>query len=69
MICRALALVASKNKLDPLASATQRTSVERESGVNLGGDTARDDLEDLGTEADKESVHGVLSLLLEVTEV
>jgi len=69
MICRALALVASKNKLDPLSSATQRTSVEREGGVNLGGDTARDDLEDLGTEADKESVHGVLSLLLEVTEV
>jgi voltage-gated potassium channel Kch len=27
--------------------------VERESGVDLGGDTAGDDLEDLGTEVDE----------------
>jgi hypothetical protein len=49
-----------QRRLEPL------TSVEGERGVNLGGDTAGDDLEDLGTELDEQTVHGVLGLLLEV---
>ena len=40
--------------------------VEGEAGVDLGGDTARDNLEDLLTEFDEKSVHGVLGLLLEL---
>jgi hypothetical protein len=38
------------------------TLVVREGSVNLGGDTAGNDLEDLGTESDEETVHGVLAL-------
>jgi hypothetical protein len=49
-----------QRRLEPL------TSVEGERGVNLGGDTAGDDLEDLGTELDEQTVHGVLGLLLEI---
>lgn len=36
--------------------------VERELGVNLGRDSTGDDLQDLSTELDEESVHGVLGL-------
>lgn len=37
--------------------------VERETGVNLGRDTARDNLEDLATEGDEETVGGEVELL------
>lgn len=37
--------------------------VERETGVDLGGNTAGDDLEDLGTESDEETVGGKVELL------
>lgn len=40
--------------------------VERESGVNLGGDSAGDDLQNLGTELDEELVKSNLNLLLGV---
>lgn len=45
------------------------TGVKGESGVDLGGDSAGDDLQDLLTELDEEGVHGVLGLLLEVAIV
>ena len=41
--------------------------VERKTGVNLGRDTARDDLEDLRAELDEETVSSVGDLLLLVT--
>jgi len=53
--------------LSPPGRAITRTGVERESGVDLGGDTAWDNLQDFLTELDEESVHSVLGLLLEVT--
>ena len=43
------------------------TLVEGELGVNLGGNSTGDDLEELLTETDEESVHGVLGLLFLVT--
>lgn len=42
--------------------------VVRVESVDLGGDTAGDDLEDLSTETDKETVSGSLSLSGKVTE-
>jgi hypothetical protein len=43
------------------------TLVKGKLGVNLGGNSTGDDLEELLTETNKESVHGVLGLLLLVT--
>jgi hypothetical protein len=43
------------------------TLVEGELGVNLGGYSTGDDLEELLTETDKESVHGIFGLLFLVT--
>jgi hypothetical protein len=40
--------------------------VKRESGVDLGGDSAGNDLEDLLTELDEETVHGVVDLVVEL---
>jgi hypothetical protein len=50
----------------PLASLSL-TLVKGELGVNLGGNSTGDDLEELLTETDEESVHGVLGLLFLVT--
>jgi len=43
--------------------------VEGELGVNLGGYSTGDDLEELLTETNEKSVHGVLSLLFLVTSL
>jgi hypothetical protein len=43
------------------------TLVEGELGVNLGGNSTGDDLEELVTETNKKSVHGILGLLLLVS--
>lgn len=71
MICRALALVASGPSATCHIASPHAllTGVEGESGVDLGGDSAGDDLQDLLTELDEEGVHGVLGLLLEVATV
>jgi hypothetical protein len=45
------------------------TGVEREAGVDLGRDTSGNDLQDLASERDEKTVHGVLGLGREVTEV
>ena len=50
----------------PLAEL-RLTLVEGELGVNLGGNSTGDDLEELLTETDEKSVHGVLGLLFLVT--
>jgi hypothetical protein len=50
----------------PLASLSL-TLVKGELGVNLGGNSTGDDLEELLAETDEESVHGVLGLLFLVT--
>lgn len=44
-------------------------SVEREPGVDLGGDLAWDDLENLLTELDEEVVKGVVDLVVKVLAV
>jgi hypothetical protein len=49
-------------------SCKELTLVKGELGVDLGGDSTGDDLEELLTETNKKSVHGVLGLLLLVTE-
>jgi hypothetical protein len=41
--------------------------VEGEAGVNLGGDLAGDDLENLGAELDEEVVEGLVDLGVDVT--
>lgn len=40
--------------------------IEGEASINLGGDLAGDNVEDLLAELDQETVEGVLNLLLEV---
>ena len=42
-----------------------RLGVERERGIDLGGDLAGDDLEDLGAELDEEVVQGSIDLLVD----
>lgn len=42
--------------------------VERELGVNLGRNSTGDDLQDLSTELNEKSVHGVLGLDFNVTD-
>lgn len=44
------------------------TLVKGELGVNLGGNSTGDNLEELLTETDKKSVHGILGLLFLVTD-
>lgn len=41
--------------------------IEGETGIDLGGDTARDDLEDLNTKVDQQLVQSVLGLGLDGT--
>lgn len=41
--------------------------VEGETGIDLGGDTARDDLEDLNTKVDQQLVQSILGLGLDGT--
>ena len=40
--------------------------VEGEAGIDLGGDLARNDLEDLLAELDQETVEGIIDLLVDV---
>lgn len=44
------------------------TLVKGELGVNLGGNSTGDNLEELLTETDKKSVHGILGLLFLVSD-
>lgn len=64
VLVNTLLLVKSNNLVGLVDSGL---GVERELGVNLGGNSTGDDLQDLSTELDEESVHGVLGLDLNVT--
>jgi hypothetical protein len=55
------------HQLGPPLASLSLTLVKGELGVNLGGNSTGDDLEELLTETDEESVHGVLGLLFLVT--
>lgn len=50
------------------AERKRLAGVEREDGVNFGRDTAGNDLEDLNTESYKQTVHGILGLLICASE-